>query len=132
MSRKRKNNHDSAGSLDANDTYFGRVYPGLMQSPAFCKLPLSARFFYCVCRAQANSKQGRAVLYSHANTYGRTYPDGAFVFPQGHMEQFGFDGGYGRRCMQILIKAGFVEAIEQNHRQHIVNVFKFSDRWKST
>lgn len=128
--RKRKSINDYAGSFDADDRFFGRLYPGLMSSEEYKSLSLGARQFYCICRAQAASTQARRCLYNHGKVYERTYPEGCFVFPASHIESFGVGRRNAQKYFKELIRCGFVEIVEANHFQRLPNVYKFSASWK--
>ena len=127
---KQKQIHDFAGSLDAEDRYFGRLYPGMLSSEAYKSLTLGARQFYCLCRAQASSAQSRRCLYNHGEEYGRTYPDGCFTFPASHIEQYGVNRRNAQRYFKELEQGGFVEIVEKNNHQRLPNIYRFSGRWR--
>ena len=131
MAKKTTPKADPTASTDPYGT-FAMVYETMLLHPSFQKLSPGAKNYYLLCRAQATSKKGRACLYKHGDAEGKTYSENCFVFPSAHQKRFGVHRGNGRRYMNNLIEAGFVECIEMNQYRHKPNVFRFSTKWKDT
>lgn len=130
MSRKNPKRNDYYAAASADDR-FGMVYEGMVTCSRYKGLSLGAKQFYTLCRVQANSKIGKACLYKHAETEGKQYAEGCFVFPSTHQNRFGVNRQNGSRYFRELINAGFIKLIEQNRHRHKPNVYQFSGKWRS-
>ena len=125
-----KKNRDIMASLNDSDRSFTRIYPGLIRSRAYHSLSLGAKQFYLLCRVQACSKEGRAVLYRHGKEFGVEYDTNCFVFPASHLETFGIRRQNSTKYFHELEEKGFVDRVENNKHMKKVNVYRFSARWK--
>lgn len=126
-----KENHDYNASLNQLDINWGRVYEGMIKSDAFQSLPISEKWFYVVCRVQAQSGEGRRYLFRHGQNEGRIYnPKTDFVFPPSHMAQYGYEKRNGYKLLKALQEKGFITKKEDNsHRKKIPNVYAFIHEW---
>ncbi len=131
--KKRKTNSDytdMTASIKANDR-FGMLYDSMVRSEQYQALSIGAKQFFTCCRIQANSKHGKACLYNHGLEDGSTYTDHDFVFPATHMAKYGYDRSNGHKYLDELIIAGFIDRKENNKHRKKVNVYTFSERWKT-
>ena len=133
MSKKQyKADYKPCMMLSSSDKHFAMVYEQMFKSEAFRKLPIGAREFYIACRIQANTTDGRACLMRHGNEYGISYNiETEFVFPEKHLESFGYKRGNAYKLFRQLEQAGFITINERNKPLKRVNVYAFSDKWKS-
>lgn len=111
---------------------FGIVCESMCKTKAFQDLPPSVKVMYVYCRVQSMSVDGRRCLYQHAKQYERTYSTDCFVFPASHMERFGLDRRNAKKQINHLVNAGFLEIVESNRQQKVVNVYCFSSKWKES
>ena len=127
MRAKKKTQNDYYASLNANDKW-NTIYTGMLKHKNYKKLSIGARMFYIYCRA--NAFEGRAVLYRHGKEENKTYSDNVFCFTSSQQAEYGVDRANGKRWFDELIKAGFIEVVEQNKHRMRVNVYAFSSKWK--
>jgi len=114
-----------------NEKCFGSIYSSLAQDKAFRELSIGTRYFYFICRVQANSQKGRRCLYNHAKEWNKTYSHLThFVFPDKHLREFGYNRSNACKYFKELEAAGFIKKIEDNRFNHRVNVYAFSSKWK--
>lgn len=131
MGRKKEKFKDIKASCKTVDT-FGTVFESMCKSEAYKGLTIGAKHFYTLCRVQSRSKTGRSCLFKHQQVYGINYnPEIYFVFPAKQMEEYGEKRQNGHRYFKELEQAGFIEIAENNSHIKKVNVYKFSDKWKS-
>ena len=139
--RVNKSKPDYFASRDASDHNWGRIYEGMVKSSAYQKLSLGARHFFTICRIQANTSSAKRTLYNHCGRRS-IYEDGGqnkihilenyFVFPASHLNEYGYDRSNASKYFKELKEAGFIDIIESNQHRHQVNVYAFSNRWKTS
>lgn len=121
----------SASCIQGNkfDT-FGMICESMCKTKVFQDLTPSAKVMYVLCRVQSASEDGRRCLFQHAKQYEREYSADCFVFPAQHMEKYGLDRRNAKKQIDLLVSAGFLDIVEENRQQKLVNVYRFSSRWK--
>lgn len=130
MGRTKKKYHDIYASMSVHDS-FGIMYESMMDSKAWQKLTGSAAKLYVASRTHAKSKEGQQTLYNHGKKYGTTYESNDFVFPATQLEKKGFDRSNASKLFKELIEKGFIDKKEDNKAIKQVNVYSFSERWKT-
>lgn len=128
---KKQYKPDLFASVGKGDT-FAMIYDGMIKSDAFLSLTCAEKYFYCVCRVQSKSVDGKACLYRHGIEDGVQYTEHDFVFPAKHMEKYGYDRSNGLKYINSLIDKGFIKCKEKNKHRYKVNVYSFTDGWKKT
>lgn len=131
MGRGKKKNAPDFYATIGNDIHFGRIYESMAKSPPYMALSIGARHFYTLCRVQAQSPEAKKCLYEHGKQFDRHYSENCFVFPAKHLAAYGYDHANAKKYFEQLIEAGFIEMLEKNNVQRLVNVYAFSDKWKS-
>ena len=119
---------------------YAPIYSDLLQSKAFKSLKPSSKNLFFVCVAhQTTSDCGKCLheaLKERAEAFGNEPPEacthwgqGYFVLPRKQAEAYGWKAPNVTRSMQDLIRAGFVDIVQQGARQR-VSIYRFSERWK--
>ena len=121
----------------SSDT-FGTLYEVMFTDPAFLELSNPAKLLYLACRCHATSKRAIQCLYNFLSSEGKTpYPfedaryGMQFVFPESHLKLYGFSRQHAAKYFKELVKAGFLDKVESNGHRFKMNLWEFSDRWKS-
>lgn len=127
--KKRVKYSDYFASSEANDN-FGTIFNSMCKCKKFQELPPAARWFYALCRVESQTSESKACLYRHASLEAREYAPNCFVFPAKHQEQYGIKRQNGSEYFKLLIDAGFIEYEENNAHRKVVNVYRFSTKWK--
>lgn len=130
MARNKTKYNDIYASIGSNDK-FGTLFDSMCRSKAYQSLSIGAKQFYTLCRVQAKSKQGLSCLYKHGNEYNIQYSENDFVFPASHLAIYGVNRSNANRYFNELIARGFIDKKEKNKSIKKVNVYSFSNRWKS-
>lgn len=129
---KRSPKPDPYGSTGGRHEHYGRLFESMLKSDIYKSLTTGEKQVYTCCRVQANTEKGKQSLYKHGIENGRAYdPERDFVFSAKHAAEYGINRFFLSRCMKVLIEKGFIEKREANQYQHKVNVYSFSDKWKS-
>ena len=107
MAKKKPKYTDFFASSSVNDN-FGTIFNSMCKDAGFQKLPPAAKWFYVLCRVEAQSPEGKACLYKHGEKSGHTYMQNCFVFPAKHQKQYGIQRQNGSAYFKALIDAGFI------------------------
>lgn len=122
---------DPYASVDPSDKYFGQLYFGMLTSAPYMNLSIGEKQMYTLCRVQVHNPAARKILYLHGKTYEREYdPERCFCFPAAHLKMYGLTQARGSKQLQKLVETGFLDLIEDGSKQRLINVYRFSDRWK--
>lgn len=152
MGRSKKSSRDAPNYAyyDNPHSRFGMIYVDLLKSEQFQALPTAARYLYIACTAQAATEEGQKCLYTRLQQVNHQLNEGwsewdirtatvnqnqmmkgLFVFPQKHYQKYGYKRGSFSKYICILINAGFIRKRYGGGNQHAVNVYQFSDAWKT-
>lgn len=131
MSSKKNKYKDPWASV-AESENFGTLFEGMLKSTQYQSLSLGAKNFYCYCRVQARTRECKSTLYAHGKAQNTSYDEMRdFVFPAVHLREYGIQSSNACKYFKELIKSGFIDKKEDNKHRKKVNVYSFSNRWKT-
>lgn len=118
---------------DAKDHFFFPLRHSMIIHPAYISLSLYEKNILLCCMMQTQAGDAKATLLKHGNDYNRDYDIlHCFVFPDKQMKSYGLEPRHARPALNRLEEKGFIEKIEGNKDRRLVNVYRFSDKWKNT
>ena len=140
--KRRKNKPPEWATLSGKS--FTRIYSDLISSEAFKALGAATKALYIACAVHQTTKECKqclvAALSERVYAKGGTDADvenalkwekGLFVFPEKQARKYGWTHNNISRGMKELVDSGFVEIVQAGKHQRKVNIYKFSDKWKS-
>lgn len=136
---------------------FGMITNDLLRAKAFQELSRTAQIFYVMCVAHKSDHAQSKLLYTaleyyYANDDSKTKEDikadagqyrktinntTKFVFPEEHLEEYGFSAQAGNKYKKELIDKGFIKIAHQD-KAHMLDgkwirmptVYEFISKWK--
>lgn len=121
-------------SAGASDKRFGRIYEGMLKSPAWQGLKPMSKVLLVVAVTHVSTSENYRHLHEHCA--GQGYPAdkysgvGFLILSRAKLKTYGIDASHAHRHFQQLINAGFLELIESNQHRQQANVYRLSAKWK--